>query len=217
MTTTRDRGTVTMPGWTIEREFWRRGLEAVAGVDEVGRGPIAGPVFAGAVVLRYSRASWVGKLRDSKQLSARAREQLAVCIRESSDCAVAGVSSQVIDQIGIVPATRLAMRRAVLRLETAPSALIVDGREVVECEIEQRAVIRADARCVSVAAASIIAKVARDELMGRLGQEIPGYGLAGNKGYASRDHLDALRRLGPSTAHRLSWRPVRAAIRDHRR
>jgi ribonuclease HII len=201
------------PDWRFEKAFWRAGRERVAGVDEVGRGPLAGPVMAGAVVMRHSRASWVRRLRDSKQLDAATREELAARIQDSCDWGLGLVSQHVIDQIGIVWATRLAMRRAVLALPQPPHALLVDGREVVYCGIEQRAVIDADEKCMSVAAASIIAKVARDELMEELGEAFPGYGLESNKGYASPDHLEALRRLGYSSVHRLSFAPVRAAVR----
>lgn len=204
------------PSWRVERALWRAGHSAVAGVDEVGRGPLAGPVVAGAVILPYSRAAWVSRLRDSKQLTAGAREELATAILERCACSVAAVSTQVIDQIGIAPATRLAMRRAVAGLPSTPTALIVDGREsvpgVAACR-EQRAVIDGDALCKSVAAASIIAKVARDRLMEEFDEAFPGYGLARNKGYATSDHLSALCRLGASNIHRLSFAPVRAALR----
>lgn len=202
-----------VPDWRVERSLARAGALRVAGVDEVGRGPLAGPVLAGAVVLPRSRARWVGRLRDSKQLSAAERVELAVAIRAHADWGLGAASSHVIDQVGIVAATRLAMWRAVRALRVTPDALIVDGREVVAGGTPQRAVIDGDARCVSVAAASIVAKVARDELMCRLDAALPGYGFAEHKGYATPAHRAALRRLGPSTAHRLSWTPVREAAR----
>ena len=185
----------------------------VAGVDEVGRGPLAGPVVAGAVVLPYSRAQWVRQLRDSKLLEAPAREELAAKVRRYADWGIGVVSCHVIDQLGIMRATRLAMRRAVARLGAPPDALIVDGREVVEGGIAQRAVIDADALCYTVAAASIVAKVARDAMMRDLEHEFPGYGFAENKGYSTPEHRAALRELGYSTVHRLSYAPVRAAVR----
>lgn len=211
-----------VPTWRAERAYWKAGFARVAGVDEVGRGPLAGPVVAGAVVLRESRARWVRALRDSKQLTAAAREELASEIREHADWGLGAASSHVIDQIGIVWATRLAMRKALLALREQPDALIVDGREVVQYScglgagrIEQRSVIDGDALCVSIAAASIVAKVARDEMMASLDCDFPGYGFAENKGYATPEHKAALRTLGPSTLHRLSWAPVReAALRD---
>lgn len=202
------------PGWRTEKAFWRDGLLRVAGVDEVGRGPLAGPVVAGAVVLPQSRAKWVRALRDSKLLTAADREELAAEIRERADWGIGIVSPQVIDQINILKATRLAMRRAVLSLATPPDALIVDGREVVYCGIEQRAVVKGDLHCISVSAASIVAKVARDALMRDYETTFPGYGFVENKGYATPEHRSALQALGPSTLHRLTWAPCRTAIRQ---
>lgn len=204
------------PTWRNERALWRAGHARVAGVDEVGRGPLAGPVVAAAVVLPFSRARWVMRLRDSKLLAPAVREQLAAEVVARHEWGLGVVSAHVIDQIGIAPATRLAMRRAVQALQEPPAALIIDGRETLDDIIgvaEQRAMIRADARCRSVAAASIVAKVARDAMMDELEEHFPGYGLGQNKGYASTQHREALRRLGYSTVHRLSFAPVRAAIR----
>lgn len=207
------------PGWAVERSFWRQGFGSVAGVDEVGRGPLAGPVVAAAVVIprtasgEASRAKWIGLLRDSKMLTAAQRERLAEHILDECECAVAAVSPQVVDQINILRATRLAMRRAVNALPARPDALIIDGREVVEGGFEQRSVIRGDARCASIAAASIIAKVARDRMMCALDETFPGYGLAENKGYGTPEHLEALSAKGYSSIHRLSFAPVREAVR----
>ncbi|MSQ30165.1 MAG: ribonuclease HII [Dehalococcoidia bacterium] len=205
--------TTPAPTWRAERALWRAGHARVAGVDEVGRGPLAGPVVAGAVVLPASRASWLRALRDSKVLCAAAREELAAAVRAHADWGIGVASSHVIDEIGIVQATRLAMRRAVLALHEPADALIVDGREVVTCGLPQRAIVGADALCVSVAAASIVAKVARDAMMRAWDAEVPGYGFAEHKGYATAVHRAALARLGPSTLHRLTWAPVRAAAR----
>ena len=204
------------PTWQVENALWREGFTRVAGVDEVGRGPLAGPVVAGAVVLPYSRARWVRRLRDSKLLDAPTREELAAEVRARCDWAIGIVSPHVIDQLGMTRATRLAMRRAVLGLAKPPQALIVDGREVVECEARQRAVIDGDALCPSVAAASIVAKVARDALMDGLDATFPGYGFAQNKGYATPQHRAALRQQGPSSVHRVLFEPVRAALREQR-
>ncbi|MDE2695653.1 MAG: ribonuclease HII [Chloroflexota bacterium] len=200
------------PTWQVENAIWREGFARVAGVDEVGRGPLAGPVVAGAVVLPYSRARWVRRLRDSKLLDAETREELAAEVRERCDWAIGVVSPHVIDQLGMTRATRLAMRRAVLALPHPPDALIVDGREVVECEVPQRAVVDGDALCPSVAAASIVAKVARDAMMDRLDLRFAGYGFASNKGYATPDHQEALRALGPTSVHRMLFAPVRDAL-----
>ncbi len=208
--------TTGAPTWRYERAMWRAGHGRVAGVDEVGRGPLAGPVVAGAVVLPRSRAAWIDRLRDSKVLTARAREELATAIRRHADWGIGIVSPHVIDQIGIVLATHLAMRIAVRELRQPPDALIVDGREVVSAGIPEQAIIDGDALCVSIAAASIVAKVARDALMRELEPLFPGYGFARNMGYATGEHREALTRLGPCTQHRQAWAPVRAAAYAHR-
>ena len=206
------------PGFRQERLLWRAGFEAVAGIDEVGRGPLAGPVVAAAVILPRrtsgdpSRSGWIAALRDSKMLTERQRERLAESIWKHALCSVAAVSTQVVDQINILQATRLAMKRAVENLPTTPDALIIDGREVVEGGIHQVAVIDGDALCASVAAASIVAKVTRDRMMCDLDRRFPGYGLAINKGYATAEHRAALARLGYTNIHRLSFAPVREAV-----
>ena len=206
------------PGWAVERSFWRDGLLRVAGVDEVGRGPLAGPVVAAAVVLPRTasgaprRAGWIRALDDSKVLTARQRERLAAVIRAECEWNLAAVSPQVIDQVNILQATRLAMRRAVAGLPARPDALIIDGNEVAGSGLPERSVVHADARCVSVAAASIIAKVARDAMMEELDRVFPGYGFAEHKGYATDVHRKAIARLGPTTVHRLSFAPVREAF-----
>ncbi len=206
------------PSWRAERALWREGHRRVAGVDEVGRGPLAGPVTAGAVVLpltpsgQIPRQGWMRRLRDSKQLTSAQREQLAEEIRARCDWAVTTVSSQVVDQINVLKASQLAMRLAVEALADGPDAVIIDGRDRLQLAITQRPVIGADARCISVAAASIVAKVERDRLMCELDGVFPGYGLAENKGYATAEHRAALERLGSSSVHRLSFAPVRLAV-----
>jgi ribonuclease HII len=206
------------PGWRHERALWREGFEAVAGIDEVGRGPLAGPVVAAAVILprraggEPARAGWISALRDSKELSAAQRERLAEAIQKHSIWAVSAVSTQVVDQINILQATRLAMHRAAGALLRRPDALIIDGRERIDGGMRQLSVVDGDALCASVAAASIVAKVARDRMMCDLDQQFPGYGLAVNKGYGTADHRDALSRLGYTNIHRLSFAPVRAAV-----
>lgn len=187
-------------------------------MDEVGRGPLAGPVVAAAVILPRTasgapcRAGWIRALDDSKVLTARQRERLAAVIRSECEWNLAAVSPQVIDQVNILQATRLAMRRAVAGLPARPDALIIDGDEVAGSGLPERSVVHADARCVSVAAASIIAKVARDAMMEELDLVFPGYGFAGHKGYATDVHRMAITRLGPTTVHRLSFAPVREAF-----
>ena len=207
------------PTWQVENAIWREGFARVAGVDEVGRGPLAGPVVAGAVVLPYSRARWVRRLRDSKLLDARTREELAAEVRAHCDWAIGVVSPHVIDQLGMTLATRLAMRRAVLALPEPPDALIVDGREVIECDAPQRAVIDGDALCPSVAAASIVAKVARDAMMERLDVRFPGYGFAQHKGYATPATAGRWPNSAPRACTACSSRPcaTRCAIAQDRR
>lgn len=201
-----------VPSWRVERSLHRDGHARVAGVDEVGRGPLAGPVVAAAVVLPERRVRWLSEVRDSKQLTRRQRERLAERLRRHCEWGIGVVSTQAIDQIGIGPATRLAMRRAVLALPRQPDALIVDGRERLEHAARQQPMVGADALCLSVAAASIIAKVARDAMMVELDGRLPGYGFARHVGYATAEHREALHRLGYSTAHRLTFAPVRRTL-----
>jgi ribonuclease HII len=180
----------------------------IAGVDEVGRGALAGPVTVAAVILDPRRP--VAGLDDSKRLSPRARQRLAGEICESALCwAVAHRGPGEIDRLNILEATRAAMVEAVRALSPAPSLVVVDALTLPDLRVAQRAEVHADARYMCVAAASIIAKVTRDRMMVRLAAESPGYGWESNKGYPSPRHLDALRRLGPSEQHRRTFRPVR--------
>jgi ribonuclease HII len=192
---------------------WRR-PGAVAGVDEAGRGPLAGPVVAAAVVLDPSRT--IEGLADSKALSPARRESLAAAIRAyGSAWALGWADAAEVDALNVLQATFLAMRRALLGLTVAPAHVIVDGNRcpdlrgvVHECSVE--AVIRGDATVQSVSAASILAKCARDEHMRELDRRYPGYGFAIHKGYPTPAHIGALRRLGPSPVHRLSFAPVQS-------
>jgi ribonuclease HII len=190
-----------------EEEFWARGRR-VAGLDEAGRGPLAGPVVAAAVVLDPARP--VEGLRDSKLLSARQRRELARLIRERALAwAVCRVGPSRIDTDNILEATWHAMRRAVSRLTVAPAAVLVDGRlRVPGVGWAQRAIVKGDQRCASIAAASILAKVARDTFMIRADRRFPGYGFRLHKGYGTAAHLEALGRLGPSPIHRKSFHGV---------
>jgi ribonuclease HII len=200
------------PTISIERGFWERGVEVVAGLDEVGRGPWAGPVTAAAVVLPPCAQvpDALRDVRDSKRLSAKRREQLCASIYEiATATGVGSATAQEIDALGIVPATRLAMQRALAVLAVSPAALVLDALELPEMALPQRALPHADARVLSVAAASILAKVIRDRWMAETAESAyPGYGFARHKGYGTRQHREALERLGVCAIHRRSFRPV---------
>jgi ribonuclease HII len=193
---------------TLERELRARGFEAVAGVDEVGRGALFGPVAAAAVVLDPGRPT--PGLNDSKLLDPERRETLAQLIRERAAAwAVAAVDAATIDSINIYQASRLAMRLAVSRLNPPADYLLVDA-VAIDLPLPQRSLIKGDARCHAIAAASIIAKVYRDACMRVWDEAFPQYGLASHKGYCTREHLQALEEFGPTPLHRLSFEPVRA-------
>ena len=207
----------SVPAPTLDRELslWAAGARTVAGLDEVGRGALAGPVVAAAVVLSPDRRpQWLGDLRDSKMLTARGRERLAAAIREEAvafSVGYAGVA--VIDAVNILQATWLAMERAIAALPVRPNHLLIDGRPVRRRNWPPAtAIVRGDATVCSIAAASIVAKVARDRLMAALDRRYPGYGLAAHKGYAARTHLEAIRDLGVSDVHRRSFAPVRSRL-----
>ena len=183
----------------------------IAGVDEAGRGPLAGPVVAAAVILDPTVR--IAGLGDSKQLSARRRAELDLEIRERAiGCAVARVDVEVIDAINILQATMQAMREAVDRLDPKPEEVLVDGNRcpVLPCPV--RAVVKGDSSVAAISAASILAKVARDREMIEMDRRYPEYGFARHKGYGTRAHRDALARFGPSPIHRLSFAPVRSTI-----
>ncbi|MSQ11332.1 MAG: ribonuclease HII [Dehalococcoidia bacterium] len=203
---------VGRPTLTSERQAWAEGHRRVAGLDEVGRGPLAGPVVAGAVVLPYpvpERLLRCG-IRDSKQLSPQARARLAPLIREHAVGAGVGLAtSEEIDELGIVWATRQAMLRALESLAVRPDLLLIDALPLPQAGIPFRAIIHGDALCLSIAAASIVAKVARDRMMVEMDAEHPGYGFARHKGYGTAEHLASLARLGPTPQHRRTFAPVR--------
>ncbi len=181
----------------------------MAGVDEAGRGPLAGPVVAAAVILPPDEP-WVG-LADSKQLGAEARERLATAIRRRAIAVSLGTASVAeIDSLNILRATHLAMARALTSLADGARFALVDGLPVRGLPCPHRAIVRGDCRSVSIAAASVIAKVARDAMMRELDDDYPGYGFARHKGYTTRAHLAALEDLGPCPSHRRSFRPVAA-------
>lgn len=184
-----------------------------AGVDEVGRGPLAGPVVAAAVIL--DPAAPIDGLADSKRLSERRREALAETIRERALAwALGRAEAAEIDAMNILQAALLAMRRAVEALEPAPAHALVDGNRCPELPCPAEPVVKGDASVPAISAASILAKVVRDREMAEMDQRYPGYGFAGHKGYPSRAHLEALVRLGPCPQHRRSFAPVRRALED---
>jgi ribonuclease HII len=201
-------------GLEQERELWAAGYRWLAGLDEVGRGSWAGPVVAAAVVLppeRNDLDSLLGGVRDSKVLTARQREALFPLIHQAAlGVGVGMASARFIDRWGIVPATRQAMAMAVRNLPLKPHCLLIDALKLPDVQLPQRALIDGDAYVLSIAAASIVAKVFRDRLMVALGTRYGDYGFAAHKGYGTAAHRTALQRLGPCPEHRMSFAPLRA-------
>ncbi|HLG10978.1 MAG TPA: ribonuclease HII [Dehalococcoidia bacterium] len=200
-----------MPSTSFEEALWAAGHPLVAGVDEVGRGPLAGPVYAAAVILDPdARPGWISELRDSKVLTATERERLSQAIRqEAPDFGVGWATVAEIDAWGISLANRMAMVRALQALSSRPQHVLIDGpQRLPNYAAPQRAIIDGDALCCTIAAASIVAKVARDAVMRRLDAVYPAYGFAAHKGYATREHLEALERHGACVEHRRSWAAV---------
>lgn len=208
-----------IPSLEYEYAFWRRGYRAVAGIDEAGRGAWAGPVIAGVVILprvHHIQRWWthtelhaLARVRDSKLLSPTQRAALIEPICRTALAYATGVAShEEIDALGIVPATHLAMQRALAALPIAPDALLVDAL-TLEADVPQQAIIHGDQRVLSIACASILAKVTRDRLMIELDTRYPGYGLAQHKGYGTAAHRAALDQLGSSNIHRNSFAPIK--------
>lgn len=196
------------PDMVHERGWRERGFARVAGVDEAGRGPLAGPVHVAAVVLPEGFEH--GVLHDSKQLSEAARERI---FEELTGCAEVSWSLVVVevpelDRINVLQAARAGMRRAVLALQPAPEVVLVDGLEVPDFPFPQEALVKGDARSLSIAAASVIAKVSRDRYMREVAKEFPQYGFEQHKGYGTAAHLAALQKHGPCIHHRVSFSPV---------
>lgn len=209
----RSRLRLPRPTLAEEMAFWRQGCQNVAGLDEAGRGAWAGPVVAAAVILppdpKSLRRQLMG-VRDSKTLTPEQREALfPEILRIARAVGIGMAGPEEIDALGIVPATRLAMLRALEALSVPPEALIVDAL-ALPVLLPQRVLVRADARCLSVAAASIVAKVTRDRWMVEMDSIYPGYGFARHKGYGTPAHRQALRAHGPSPIHRRSFAPVRS-------
>lgn len=199
------------PDLDFERRLWRGGLKHIAGLDEAGRGALAGPVAVGAVILPEHRLSHVAAalkgVRDSKLMTPAEREAAAPRIRQYALAwAVGFASAEEIDADGIVPATRLAALRALRDLSLFPDYLLTDFRlELPELDVAQTALVKGDMRCLSIAAASVLAKTARDALMCEMDARLPGYGLGRHKGYGTRAHVMAIQQLGRSAIHRKSF------------
>jgi ribonuclease HII len=199
------------PDLSLETHLWSAEVEFVAGVDEAGRGALAGPVTAAALILPRdpSVAVFLEGVRDSKELNHSQRTECAGRIRQVARSWGTGTASpSEIDALGIVEASRLAMQRALEDLELSPQHLLLDYLLLPECPLPQTALIKGDARSLSIAGASILAKTARDATMCELDLQYPGYGFADHKGYCTHEHLDALERLGPCTVHRRRFAPV---------
>lgn len=195
-----------------EQRLWRAGFACIAGLDEAGRGALAGPVVAGAVILPVdcAREGVWATVRDSKQLSPALREELAQQIQaQALGWSCGETSAAEIDAIGIAPSTRLAMRRAVQALQPSPDHLLIDWVQIKTLNLPQRSFIKGDQRIVSIAAASILAKVYRDQLLCKLHEQYPRYGFHSHKGYGVRTHLAAIEQFGPCPAHRHSFAPMR--------
>jgi len=198
---------MTKPNFELEQAALSRGAFRIAGVDEVGRGPLCGPVTAAAVILNPDDIP--EGLNDSKKMTAKKRDALYDEILAKADCCIAHATVQEIDEINILRASHLAMTRAIAGLTKAPDHILIDGNMIPRgLTTSAQAVVKGDGRSLSIAAASIIAKVTRDRIMGDLAIEFPGYGWEKNAGYGTKQHLEALRALGVTPHHRRSFKPI---------
>ena len=196
----------TLPTWEYEAMHFG----SVAGVDEAGRGPLAGPVVTAAVILTKDQIP--EGLNDSKALSEKSREKLFDEILGNAWVGIGIAEPEEIDRINILAATMIAMQRAVADLPTSPNAILIDGNHCPHFDMPCEAIVKGDSKSLSIAAASIIAKVTRDRLMKLADQRFTGYGFAGHKGYPTRAHRDRLNLVGPCPTHRRSYAPVKAAL-----
>jgi len=203
------------PNLDFERQLWEEGFQVVAGLDEAGRGAWAGPVYAAAVVLPNDERimDLLSGVRDSKCMIALQRERWKDCIKSASVAwAVASASHEEIDEIGILPATCLAMQRALEEFHNPPHHLLVDYIQIRECACPQLSIPKGDCRSLSIAAASVLAKTSRDAYMLKIDEQYPGYGFARHKGYGTELHHRSLKQQGPCNIHRKTFRPVREII-----
>jgi ribonuclease HII len=197
--------------------FNNNGLSVIAGLDEAGRGALAGPVVAAAVIFPNPSPALLKQLcnvNDSKQLSAKKREQqYEVIVDTALSFGIGHRSAQYVDAYGIIPATKQAMLDAIQKLDLVPEYLLIDGRiRLTRSTLPQQSIIRGDSKSLSIAAASILAKVSRDNMMVALDADYPGYGFAQNKGYGTLSHRNAIERLGPTAVHRHTFAPIRATL-----
>ena len=204
-----------MPSFAEEEMLEAQGYQLIAGIDEAGRGALAGPVVAAAVILpNHVDAPWLAEVKDSKQLSPARRELLFHHIHEIAISIGIGLTPHyLIDAQGIIKATRLAMKLAIDQLSPPPESLLIDYMRLPEVRLPQKGITDGDNLCFSIACASIIAKVARDQLMVAFDKIYPGYGLAQHKGYGTRQHLACLSRLGACPIHRQSFKPVKEIMK----
>ena len=203
------------PDLHYESALWQDQISHIAGIDEAGRGAWCGPVAAAAVILpaELTILEIYRGVRDSKLMSARQREHWAAFIKEKAVCWQVGFAShEEIDALGIVPATRLAMQRAVAGLPLQPDYLLIDAVKLAQIPIPQKSIIRGDQQSLSIAAASILAKTARDAVLVEMAHVYPGYGFERHKGYGTRYHQQSLQHLGPCEIHRRSFAPVKAIL-----
>lgn len=197
--------------WKFEQELFAKGITVIAGVDEAGRGPLAGPVVAAAVILPRD-VVFEAKIADSKKLTQLARKRAYAEIREKAAVGIGMVGEKVIDRINILQAALLAMQQAVGNLPLRPQWALIDGPFAPKLDCATTAIVNGDNLSVSIAAASIIAKVKRDEIMDAYETEFPGYGFSRHKGYGTRGHIVAMEKLGISSIHRRSFQPVKRLL-----
>lgn len=191
---------------TYEREYFLKGYTAVAGVDEVGRGPLAGPVVCAAVIMPLEEEKRILGVDDSKKLSAKKRKELSEQIKATARAyCIAEADEETIDKINILQATRLGMKNAIWGLKIAPDFVLTDGNMTLDIDIPQKSIVKGDALVYSIGAASIIAKVYRDELMQRYAEEFPEYGFEKNVGYGTKRHIEAIKEVGICRIHRRTF------------